>query len=294
MENLSNIAMPIIIGVISFSIGFSLHFRNFRRVATHPAPIITGLVTQIIFLPTLGFAIALLWPMDPIFKMGLILISACPGGTMSNFITFLLKGRVALSVSLTAFNSIIILFSIPFILQLASIIFMGESSSIQLSFGNSVGEILFKVILPTLAGLCINELLPQHISEKIKGSLKYIIWFLLAASVALVIFGKKGTGPADLLEHLPLIFPLLLLNILSIYLGYYASGHSYLKLNAESRFTIAIEVGLQNSVLAIFIASELLQKPEMALMPALYGGFSLFTTWGLAWYFKTRAQKSAH
>lgn len=292
MENLSGIAMPIIIGAISFSIGFSLHFKNFKRIATHPAPIFTGLVSQIILLPALGFAIAFLWPMEPIFKTGLILIAACPGGTMSNFITFLLKGRVALSVSLTAFNSVIILFSIPFILQLASMAFMGESSSIQLNFSNTVGEILFKVILPTLAGLCINELLPNHISEKIKGSLKYIIWFFLAASVVVVIFGKEGIGPADLLENLPLIFPLLILNILSIFMGYYASGLSALKLNPESRFTIAIEVGLQNSVLAIFIASELLQKPEMALMPALYGGFSLFTTWGLAWYFKKRAQKT--
>ena len=109
----SHYLMPVAISFIMFGIGVNLRFVDFKKTFKRPKAVITGLVAQMILLPAIAFGINMFFDIDPIYKVGFVLIAACPGGTTSNLVTLFLKGRLALSVSLTAFNSFLILFINP-------------------------------------------------------------------------------------------------------------------------------------------------------------------------------------
>lgn len=276
--------LAVAIGLISFGIGMGLCFSDFRRVIVHPKAILTGLFGQLIVLPVIAFIIIFFWPIKPIYQVGFLLIAACPGGTMSNFVTYILRGRVPLSVSLTAFNSILILVSIPLIVQAGFLVFMGEGQSVNLGIKDTFSEILFSVILPVLGGITLNELTSDKFSRKAEKPIRFIITAILIAMVAVVLWFDDDQQSTKIMDKLHLMIPLVVLNLATILAGFYMAG--YFGLKHKTRYTIGIEMGLQNSALAIYIANEVLDKPDLAMMAILYGGFSLFTTWGTAYILK--------
>lgn len=282
--NWTDTYLAVAIGVISFGIGLNLKFKDFKRVVMRPRAILVGLMSQILILPLVAFALIFFWPIEPIFKVGFILIAACPGGTTSNLVTFLLKGRVSLSVSLTAFNSLIILFTTPLFLQLAFHLFLHESSTIQLSFADTFSEILYSVILPVAAGIGINEWTNGNLSEKLGKPMRFITAILLLSAVVIIIWFDESGQSGKVLKNWHLLIPLLLLNISTILIGFWLPGK--FRLDHETRYTIAIELGLQNSALAIFIANNVLDQPQMSLIAIIYGSFSLLTTASIAYGLK--------
>ncbi len=105
------------IALIMLGIGLNLKVSNFKRVFLYPKAILTGLFCQLVILPIIAFGLIYFWPVEPIYKVGFIIIASAPGGTASNLVIHLLKGRVALSVSMTSFNSLAVVFSIPLLWQ---------------------------------------------------------------------------------------------------------------------------------------------------------------------------------
>src|SRR6056297_280686 len=108
MNTTDSVLLPIALSIIMFGIGLNLRFSNFKSVFVAPKAVLFGLFGQMVLLPAVGLAIAWIYPMAAAYKLGLVLIAACPGGTASNLVSFMLKGRVELSVALTAFNSLLI------------------------------------------------------------------------------------------------------------------------------------------------------------------------------------------
>jgi BASS family bile acid:Na+ symporter len=243
-------------------IGFNIHANAFKSVFLRPKGIITGLSSQMLLLPGIAFTIAYFAPIDPVYKVGLVLVSACPGGTASNLVTHLLKGRIALSISLTAFNSFLIIFTIPLLVSLALEVFMGENAEISLSVVDTFIEVLFTVLIPTFIGSIINHYYPNF-TQKMKQPLRIIL-----PSLLLLVFAIAATGSSDqvsttdkIMDHLNLLLPSFLLNLIGILSG-------------------------QNSALAIFIATQILESQEMALMAVIYSSFTFFTTLGIAYMLK--------
>ena len=109
----SQYILPVTLGLIMINLGLSLHLEDFRLIFSEPKALIAGLFCQMILLPAIAFTVAALSNLPDPIKIGIVLISICPGGATSNLITYLLKGNVALSISLTSINSILILFTIP-------------------------------------------------------------------------------------------------------------------------------------------------------------------------------------
>ena len=109
VDDLISIALVIIM----FSIGTSLVVDDFKRVFQFPKALTVGLILQMLFLPLFAFALCYFLPISNEFKMGIVILSLCPGGATSNFINYLLDLKTALSVSLTIINSVLILFTIP-------------------------------------------------------------------------------------------------------------------------------------------------------------------------------------
>jgi BASS family bile acid:Na+ symporter len=284
VNDVIDILIPASVGIIMWGIGLNLTFKDFERVFIQPKAVLSGLSLQMILLPVVGFFIAYYWNLPPAYKVGIVLISACPGGTASNLVTHLLSGRVALSISLTAFNSFLILFSIPVIVTAAMRIFMNHQEEFSLSFWHTFQNIGITVIIPVILGILIRHYF-KDFTFRIKSYLRYILPAVLLFVFVIVGLSSVGEGRGSInFGVLYIAIPLLLLNVITILVGFWFTRS--LGIAHDGRFTIAIEMGLQNSALAIFIANQIVRNEEMALVAIIYSGFSFFTTLGIAYLLK--------
>ena len=202
----SHYLMPVAIAYIMFGIGANLQFSEFRKTFRRPKALLTGLVAQMILLPLTAFILNIFFDIDPIYKVGLVLIASCPGGTTSNIVTLFLRGRLALSVTLTAFNSFLILFTIPFIVHLALIMYEGLDQDIEMPFFDTIWNMFITVLLPTIIGMLYRHYFPAivHKTEKIINISMTI--FLLFVFIG--VFTFENSGNEQLSEYLFFLFGL--------------------------------------------------------------------------------------
>jgi BASS family bile acid:Na+ symporter len=276
MENIfSDIFLPVTIAIITLGMGLSIEAVDFRNVFTKPKAVIVGICCQMILLPGIAFIIAFFSRIDPLYKVGLVIISACPGGATSNLVTYLLKGKVALSISMTVINSVITLITIPLIVSLGLEVFLQQDASISLPVGSTILKVFLVTVLPVTTGVTFRAYFPET-ADSLEKPLRYLLPILLLTIYAGVIFIDEGTSNTSFSKMFRLLPSPLLLNICSMLMGW---GVALLfRLKRKNKFTISIEVGLQNSALAIFVAAYLLNNHAMAIIPVIYGAFSFFTT----------------
>lgn len=274
-----------VLALIMFGIGSSLKLSDFREIFRHPRGLTLGLILQMFFLPILFFIIAWLSPFSPELKVGLFIIALCPGGTTSNFITYIVGANVALSIALTTLNSFLILLTIPTLTNFSLHFFMGMDQSIQLSAGETIIHVILIVLLPALLGLMFNRQFPKT-SDKLQQPLKYINTILLACVFGIKFFGDQSTGgsgisSSEVFSLLPLV---LLPHLIAIFFSYYSAR--LFRLDNLKSTTISIEVGLQNTTLALLITNNILQNNEMTKPALVYALFSFFTTLLFAYLFQ--------
>jgi BASS family bile acid:Na+ symporter len=275
--------LPVTLAVITLGMGLSLTDRDFRNIFVQPKAVIIGLCCQMILLPVIAWLIARSSHLDPFFKVGLMIIAACPGGATSNLITYLLRGNVALSISMTALNSLITLLTIPLVVHFSLEAFVHEDAAIRLNVIETILKVFLITIVPAFTGTRIRKHYPGF-SLRLERPLRVLLPLLLLVVYAGVIFIDQGTGAATRSDFIK-IFPFtLLLNIMAMVAGFLVAR--VLRLRVINQFTISIEVGLQNSALAIFVAATLLKSNDMALVPVVYGSFSFFSTLLFGWAVK--------
>jgi len=279
----SHILLPIAISYIMFGIGTNLSFVEFKETFKRPKSIIVGLIAQMILLPMVAIILNVFFDYGPIYKAGLVLIAVCPGGTTSNLVTFFLKGRLALSVALTAINSFLIIFTIPMAMYFTLRWYEGLETRISLPVGNTIANMFTTVLLPTIVGMAVRHYFPRKISRYEYFINLSMTIFLLFVFAGVFLFENAGVS-AEMSEYAFLFLPAFLLNAISMFVGY--SFSRAFDIDNHGRYTIAIQVGLQNSALAIFVASKLLGQAEMALVAIIYASFTLFTTTLWAWVMK--------
>jgi BASS family bile acid:Na+ symporter len=280
----SDIFLPVTLAIITLGLGLSISFEDIRNIVIKPFNVIIGLVSQLILLPVIAFSIALTTNLDPEYAVGLVIIAVCPGGATSNLVNYMIRGNVTLSLSITITNSLITVFTIPLITKIALNLFLSQDTMIHLSFMKTVMDIALITVLPATIGVLLRRW-NKNFAVKLENPLRYILPILLFIVYTGVIFFEKSENGLDLSKFL-YIFPFaIILNFLSMLAGFYFPG--IFKLSKRDRFTIAIEVGLQNSTLGIFVASTLMDNYKMALVPVVYGSFSFFSTW-LAGYLAKR------
>lgn len=272
----SNVLLPLTLALIMLGMGLSLTTRDFKNIFLHPRAVILGLVSQMIVLPLFAILLAQFSGLSDELKVGLVLIAACPGGAVSNLITHLLKGNVALSVSMTTVNSFITIFTIPIIVGIALHYFLGDGQEISLPFWKTFYRVLLITVIPCLVGIIIHQ---QHklFAEGLERPLKLIMPVSLALMMIGSIFLEKKDNdiPITFHDYLTVIVPCLILNLGGMFIGFYtAKGFG---LTRKNQITIAIEVGLQNTGLAIFVATSLLKDQRMAIPAAVYALFTFFS-----------------
>lgn len=272
----STYLLPITLAMIMLGMGLSLTTRDFKNIFLHPKAVILGLLCQMIILPLFALLVAQLSGLSNELKVGIVIIAACPGGAVSNLITHLLKGNVALSVSMTTVNSFVTIFTIPTIVSLSLHYFIGDSKEIAIDFWGTLLRVLLITVIPCLVGIIIHQ---QHklFAESLERPLKLIMPITLALMMIGSIFLEKKENdiPITFHEYLTVIIPCLVLNLGGMFIGFYAA--KAFGLTKKNQITIAIEVGLQNTGLAIFVATSLLGNQRMAIPAAVYALFTFFS-----------------
>lgn len=261
---LSAVVLPLSLAIIMLGMGLSLVPEDFQRVTKYPKAVAIGLFSQLILLPIIGFIITKVVPMQPTIAMGLMIVALCPGGVSSNIITFLAKGDVALSVTLTAFSSVITVFTIPIFGNLAYQHFLGETATIALPILPTILQIFIMTILPICLGMIVRKLFPQFAISLEKVTNRLAVG-LLALIILLLVIREWEKLPGFLVQ---VGVAVVLLNTISMFLGFYLS--KLLNLKPAQQICIAIEVGLQNGTLAIAITVGILNNPDMAIPAAVY------------------------
>ncbi len=260
----TSLILPIALGTMMLGMGLSLVPEDFQRVGKYPKAVAIGLISQLVLLPLIGLAIAKIVPMQPAIATGLMILALCPGGVSSNLVTFLAKGDVALSVTLTALSSLITIFTIPVFANLASQHFFGQSAAVELPIGTTILQIFVITFLPIAIGMSIRQFAP-NLSAKLEKVTSVSAAVLLAVIILLLIVKEWSRLPNFIVQ---VGVGVLLLNVLSMAAGFYLS--KFFKLNPKQQICISIEVGLQNGTLAIGITAGLLNNPDMAVPAAIY------------------------
>ncbi len=275
----SSILLPVSLAFIMLGMGLSLTRKDFANIFLRPKAVIIGLAAQMLALPVIAFSIAFIFPVPPEIKVGLFLVAICPGGATSNLLNYLLNGNLALCVSLTTINSFLTQISIPLLLNFALKFFMHTEgdADIQLSFWETLTHILLITLVPVIVGIVFTHYYPK-ISARIQKPMKWSMPVLMAVALvgAIILEKKEKIVEMTTSDYITILPMTLLLNAAALFAGYYIAKGS--KLSKKSSVTISLEVGLHNTVLAIYIATSLLKMPIMALPAIVYAMFSFFTS----------------
>lgn len=256
--------LPACLFIIMFGMGLSLTKKDFYQVAKFPKAVLIGTVGQMLVLPVVGFAIAYFFMPDAALAVGLVLLAACPGGTTSNLVTHMAKGDLALSISLTAISSILTLVSIPIIVGLALLTFSNLETQVELPVTKMVGALLLLTLIPVSLGMWVRSFKPNQALGWSKHIGRFSTVFLLALIVFVAVSEYKTLD-----EHIMNAGPATLaLNIIMMVTAWLVARMA--KLNEAQSTSITIEIGIQNSTLAMLIATAFLSSPAMAIPAAVY------------------------
>ena len=250
--------------IIMFSMGLNLSFDNFGNILKFPRPVFIGLLGQIILLPLVGFILTNLFDLRFEIAVGLIIIACCPGAATSNFMTYLAKGDLALSVTLTAVAGVITVFTIPLIINLALDIYSAQKTILSLPVLDTIWNIFTLTALPVFTGMIVRLTNPKFANycEKIITPISFS-----ALIIVMIMTGREVWPNLNEMIQEALV-PVLMLNFIMVGLGLFLG--KIFKLSFKQISTLGIEVGFQNYILGIVIALGILGNADMSIPPIIY------------------------
>lgn len=249
-----------LLGIIMFGMGLTLSKNDFKEVFTRPVDVAIGVVGQFFIMPSLAWLLVNIFTVPPEVAVGVILVGCCPGGTASNVMTFLARGDLALSVTITSVTTLLAPVVTP------ALIYLLANQWIEVSATAMFWSIVQVVILPIVAGLVVQYFLGKHVKPCVEV-LPLVSVVCIVAIVSAVVAGSH----AKIAEMGALIFLIVFLhNGLGLLLGYTLgkmSGMSVAKCK-----TLSIEVGMQNSGLGVALATA--HFSPLAAVPS-----AIFSVW---------------
>ena len=280
------IVLPILT-LLMFDLGLALRPADFRLIAERPKAVVAGLTGQILLLPLIAWAVASGFHVAPLFLLGIMLIACSPGGSSSNVFSMLAGGDVALSVSLTAFSSVITLFTGPLIMDIATQQ-VGTEMSVHLPVGNLLVQNLVLMAVPIAIGLVI-AVRNEPLAQRMHNVLKRMAFPCLILLATIFFIQNKETIIREF-PQLGLCMTILILLAMGA-----GVGLSWLmRLTGREQRTIVIEIGMQNAAQAITVASSpfVFNNDVMAIPAIIYAlmmNIILLTYVGIV-KFRQRAQ----
>ena len=252
--------VPLLLGIVMFGMGMTIELKDFRHLVRHPWDVGIGVLAQFTIMPLVAYLLTQAFSLPPDLAVGVILVGTCPGGTASNVITYLAKGDVALSVTMTMATTLLAPFVTPFL----TLLLAGEEIAVNApAMMLSIAEM---VLLPVLLGAALNHFFRRRVAYALT-----VLPLISALLVALLVGVVVSMSAPHLAEVGTLVaLAVVLHNGFGLALGYALAR--LLGLSAPKRRAIGIEVGMQNSGMAASLA--LLYFNPAAAIPA-----ALFSVW---------------
>lgn len=238
------------LAIIMFGVALELKVEDFKRVLYNPKSSLIGLLCQFILLPALTFILIIILQPAPSLALGMILVSCCPGGNISNFMTHLAGGNSALSVSLTAVGTVLAIIATPFNFELWGSLYPPTASilkSVSLNPLDMVKTIVLLAGIPILIGMLANHFFPAA-SKKVSKFVKPSSVILFGGLIVIAFLSNYDI----FLQYIDkVIFLVFLHNLLAISTGFLTARIA--KLSEADQKTLAIETGIQNSGLGLLL-----------------------------------------
>lgn len=277
------LAMAIMVGFLVFAVALDLTWEQFRRLANAPGATAAGLVTQFLVLPAVAFGVGVLNSATPSVALGLLLVACCPGGPLSNYLTGVARGDVAMSIAMTALSTLACIVATPFLF-----LFWASRNpdtlaileDIRIDPGGVAMTLLVMLVIPVTAGMLMRAKRPATV-ERTRVRIRRSAGLVFAAMVVMVLGSNINALLAYTREALP---PVLITFAIAVALAWGLSRT--LRIAAPQRRALALEVGLQNVALAITIALTFFPSLSgVVVTAAIWGvvhivfGFGLAATW---------------
>lgn len=296
-----DVLLPAALAFIMFSVGLALRAEDFRHVFQAPRALFIGLCGQLVLVPLAALAVVLVFDLPPALGMGLMILAACPGGASSGFLTHVARGNAALSLTLTVISSLAALATFPLLVKLvlawagagawaAGVSAEDGVGGIQLTelpVGRLIGSVLVVTTLPILAGMLMRQSAPAFTARS-EPSIGRLATLFFAVIVVATLVSHQHTILANLLSIGPA----------TLVLNFAVMGGAYALVavaGGERRDAVAVamECGLQNAGLAIFVAIVLLGQPELAVAAVVYALTMNFGALGLVFVSRRQLARTA-
>jgi BASS family bile acid:Na+ symporter len=282
-------ALNIAIAIIMFGVALGITIDDFKRLFKNPKIVFVGVLSQFILLPLATFLAILIIEPHPSFALGMMMIAACPGGNVSNFFSKMAGGNAALSVSLTAFATLICIFMTPFNLQFWGSMYEPTNEILKTVELNWID--LLKLVSLILGIPLITGMLIKHYHTEMAGKIEKILKPLSMLVFIALIFVAFSQNLDVFINHIHhVVFLVVFHNIFAFILGFYTS--KIFGLNKQDCKTISMETGIQNGGLGLLLIFGFFDGlGGMALLAAFWGIWDVFSGMALATFWGRKSNK---
>ena len=252
----------IFLGVAMFGMGLTIKMNDFKRVFSRPKEIVIGFVAQYTIMPVVAWGLCQLMHLPTDLALGVILVGCCPGGTASNVITYIAGGDVALSVGMTITSTLAAPLMTPLLVYLLA------GAWVEVSFLAMVISVVKVVLIPVLLGILINWIFGKQIQK-----ISEVLPLISVVSIVMIISGIVSVNAEKILSC-----GLIVLGVVALHnlcgMGIGLGAAKILHIEYDKATAIAIEVGMQNSGLAISLATANFAANPLATLPG-----AIFSVW---------------
>ncbi|MFD1163239.1 bile acid:sodium symporter family protein [Hwangdonia seohaensis] len=284
--------LNVALALVMFGVALGISLSDFKNLIKQPKLVLLGIVSQFVLLPFVTFLFILLIKPQPSIALGMMMVAACPGGNVSNFMTSLAKGNTALSVSLTAFATFLAMVMTPFNFQLYGNLYQPTAEiliTVQLEPFELVKLVVLILGMPLILGMLLrykNELLADKLSKILKP-LSIVIFI----AIVILAFSKNLEVFNNYIHHV--LFIGISHNILAIMVGFLVAR--LFKLSFKNQKTLAIETGIQNSGLGLLLIFTFFDGiGGMAILAAFWGIWHIVSGLLLAWFWSHKKRSLAY
>ena len=268
MDSLITVFLPLALAVIMFSLGLGLTLDDFRRVLSAPRAFGVGALAQIVALPVVAYAIAVMFRLPSELAVGMMILSFCPGGVTSNILTKFARGDLALSISMTGVISLVSVATVPLLVAFAADHFMGVDAPPV-----NVTSLALAMFLITAVPVVLGMLL-RHFTPGLTARIEGFVEKLAVVLFVVVVVGALASNWSLFVENLPILGPaVVVLNVVLLAIGIGLARLT--SLDGRQATAISIETGIQNATLGITVGSLIVEQasalPPFSLPSAVYG-----------------------
>ncbi len=268
MDSLITVFLPLALAIIMLSLGLGLTIDDFRRIVRKPKAFAIGAFAQLVLIPLVAYALAVLFRLPPELAVGMMILAFCPGGVTANLLTKLAGGEVALSISLTGVISLVAVFTMPVLVVFAARHFMGvDAPAVNVT---ALGVAMFLItFVPVVLGISI-----RRFAAGFAMSLDAVLSRIAVVLFVVVVLGALAANWSLFVANLALLGPgLVILNIVLLVAGVLLAKMFGLT-RAEGK-AISLETGVQNATMGITVGSLIVEQasalPPFSLPSAVYG-----------------------